>query len=169
MLQPRQNDLLARFFDLSCQKYFVEYSVDLGDPASASALLLSTRALQCLSLKAPASSSRNACNKKQSPTYLVEIEDQIQLANIPKKAIQHLHKEMYCLQIRQLVVVGIHTDTEEQACVAAINYFQGAELDEVGLMFLVSRRDETVDLLPRIGGKLRICGRQRQRCDSGRG
>ena len=54
---------------------------------------------------------------------------------------------MYCLQIRQLVIICIDTNTKEQACVAPINYFRTPpELYEVGLIFLVSGGDEAVDL-----------------------
>lgn len=50
------------------------------------------------------------------------------------------------LQIRELVVVGVDADAEEEARVAAVDDFQGAELDEVGLVLLVPGRDEAVDL-----------------------
>lgn len=84
------------------------------------------------------------------PTHLVEIKHQIQLAHVPKKAIQHLDEEMYGLQIRELVVVGVDADAEEEARVAPVDDFQGAEFDEVGLVLLVPGRDEAVDLV--VGG-----------------
>ena len=77
-------------------------------------------------------------------TYLVKIKHQIQLTHIPKKRIQHLDEKVNRLQIRQLVIVGVHTDAEEQPGVAAVNDFQRAELDEVGLVLLVARRNEPV-------------------------
>ena len=49
------------------------------------------------------------------------------------------------LQIRQLVIVRVHADAEEQAGVAPVDDFRGAELDEVGLVLLVARRDQPVD------------------------
>lgn len=52
---------------------------------------------------------------------------------------------MYGLQIRQLVIIRIDTDTEEQPGVASIDDLQRTKFDEVGLMFLISRRDEPVD------------------------
>jgi len=79
-----------------------------------------------------------------TPTHLIKVKDQIQLTHIPKKRIQHLHKEMYRLQIRQLVIVRIHTDTEEQSRVAPVDDFRRAELNEVRLVLLVPRRDQAV-------------------------
>ena len=54
---------------------------------------------------------------------------------------------MYSLQIRKLVIVGVNTDAEEEACVAPVDDFQGAEFDEVGLVLLVAGGDEAVDLV----------------------
>ena len=54
---------------------------------------------------------------------------------------------MYCLQIRQFVVIRVDAYAEEQACVPTVDYFQRAEFDEVGLVLLISGSDEAVDLL----------------------
>ena len=54
---------------------------------------------------------------------------------------------MYGLQIRQLVVVGVDAHAEEEARVAPVDYFRGAELDEVGLVLLIAGSDQAVDLL----------------------
>lgn len=87
-----------------------------------------------------------ACHDEPT-TNLVEIEHQIQLAHIPKELIQHLHEEMYRLEIRQLVVVCVDTHAEEQPRVSAIHHLRAAfELDEIRLVFLVSGCDESVDL-----------------------
>lgn len=84
----------------------------------------------------------------QDSVYLVKVEDQIQLANIPKEGIQHLYKEMYCLQICQLIIIRIHTGTEEETRIAAVDDLRGIpELDEVGLVLLISRGDEAMDLV----------------------
>lgn len=81
------------------------------------------------------------------PAYLVKVEHQVQLTHIAKELIQHFHKEMYRFQVRELVVVGVYARAEEQSGIAAVDHFRGAaELDEVGLVFLVARRDEAVDL-----------------------
>jgi hypothetical protein len=82
------------------------------------------------------------------PTYLIKVKHQIQLTNIPKKRIQHLDKKVYCLQIRQLVIIRIHTHAEEQACISPVHDLgHVAELDEVGLVFLIAGSDKAVDLL----------------------
>ena len=79
--------------------------------------------------------------------YFIEIKHQIQLTNIPKELIQYLHKEMYRLQIRQLIIMLIHARTEEQTRVPPIHDLEILpELDEVGLVFLVARGHEAVDL-----------------------
>lgn len=77
---------------------------------------------------------------------LVEIKHQIQLTHIPKEAIQDLNEEVYSLQIRQLVIIGVDADAEEEACVAPVDDLVVAELDEVGLVFLIAGCDEAVDL-----------------------
>ena len=53
---------------------------------------------------------------------------------------------MYRLQIRQLVVVCVDAHAEEEACVPPVDYLERAELDEIGLVLLVSGSDEAVDL-----------------------
>ncbi len=50
------------------------------------------------------------------------------------------------LEIRQLVVVCVDADAEEEAGVAPVDDFQGAEFDKVGLVLLVAGGDEAVDL-----------------------
>ena len=49
------------------------------------------------------------------------------------------------LQVRELVVVRVDADAEEEPGVAPVYDFEIAELDEVGLVSLVSRSDEAVD------------------------
>lgn len=54
---------------------------------------------------------------------------------------------MYGFQVCELIVVGVYARAEEQAGIAAVDHFRSAaELDEVGLVFLVARCDEAVDL-----------------------
>ena len=54
---------------------------------------------------------------------------------------------MYRLEIRQLVIGGIDTHAEEQPRVSPIYDLRTAlELDEIRLIFLVSRGDQAVDL-----------------------
>ena len=54
---------------------------------------------------------------------------------------------MYSLQIRKLVIVGVDTNAEEEARVAPVNNLQGAKFHEIGLVLLVARGDEAVDLV----------------------
>ena len=54
---------------------------------------------------------------------------------------------MYCLQIRQFIIIGIDACAEEQASVPTINNLgHVAELHKVGLMFLIAGGYEAVDL-----------------------
>jgi hypothetical protein len=127
MLQPRENDLLGGLLDLAGQEDFVEDGIDL----SHSSLAIGERTFSLT----------------QHRIYLIEIEDQIQFTHIPKELIQHLDEEMYRLQICQLIVVLIYTRTEEQTRIATVDDLEVVtELDEVGLVFLVARGDEAVDL-----------------------
>jgi hypothetical protein len=68
MLQPRKHDLFACFFDLACKKDFVQDSVDLSSGVSTTA---------------PRILHFDPCIF----THLVEIEHQIQLADIPEELI----------------------------------------------------------------------------------
>ena len=52
---------------------------------------------------------------------------------------------MNSLKVSQLVVVRIDAGAEEQARIAPIHDLHAAELDEVGLVLLVARRDQPVD------------------------
>ena len=83
----------------------------------------------------------------QNGIDLVEIEYQIQLAHIAEKLIQDFDEKVDGFQVGELVVVGVDAGAEEEAGVAAVDDFAAApELDEVGLVFLVARGDEPVDL-----------------------
>jgi len=54
---------------------------------------------------------------------------------------------VYGFQIRQFVIIGIYARAKEQAGVPTIHDLAAApELDEVGLVLLVARRYEAVDL-----------------------
>lgn len=51
------------------------------------------------------------------------------------------------LQIRQLIIIRVDARAEKQPCVPSIHDLRAAaEFDEVGLVFLVARRDKAVDL-----------------------
>lgn len=83
----------------------------------------------------------------QDGVDLVEIKDQVQLADVAEELVQHLDKEMYRLEVSELVVVCVDAGAEEQAGVAAIDDFgRAAELNKVGLVLLVSWGHEAMDL-----------------------
>lgn len=86
-------------------------------------------------------------NLIQNGIDLVEIEDQIQLTDIPEELVQHFHEEVYRFQVGQLVVVCVHTCAEEETGVPAVDDLGAAsEFHEVGLVLLVPGGDEAVDL-----------------------
>lgn len=54
---------------------------------------------------------------------------------------------MYGLQVSQLIVRRVDASAEEQSCISSIdNLARAAELHEVGLVFLVARSNEAMDL-----------------------
>lgn len=84
----------------------------------------------------------------QNSIHLVEVEDQIQLAHVAEEGVEDFDEEVDRLQVCELVVVGVDAGAEEEACVPAVDDLGAlAELDEVGLVFLVAGRDEAVDLV----------------------
>lgn len=79
-------------------------------------------------------------------THLIKIEHQVQLTNIPEKAIKDLDEKVYSLQVCQLVIIRVDASAEEEAGVATVDNTVIAELDEVGLVFLVAGCYETMYL-----------------------
>lgn len=88
---------------------------------------------------------------------LVEVEDQVQLADVAEEGVKNLDEEVYGLKEGELVVVGVDAGAEEEACIPAVDDLVVAELDEVGLVLLVSGRYEAMDL----GGTIVRDGRVR--------
>ena len=131
MLQPRQHNLLTRLLNLARQKHFIQYRIDLLPPAVS-----------------PSSPNTTPVQT----THLVEIKHEIQLADVAEEAVEHLDEEVDRLEVRELVVVGVDADAEEEPRVAPVDDLEGAEFDEVGLVLLVAGRDEAVDLRGREGG-----------------
>lgn len=81
------------------------------------------------------------------PTHFVEVEHQIQLTHVSKERIENLHEEVDSLEICQFIIVRIDARAKEEACVSAVNDLgHVAELDKVGLVFLVAWSYEAVDL-----------------------
>ena len=52
---------------------------------------------------------------------------------------------MNSLEIGELVIVCVDTGTEEETGVTAVYDLIVSELDKVGLVFLIARRNETMD------------------------
>lgn len=77
--------------------------------------------------------------------YFVEVEDEVQLADIAEEGIEDLDKEVDGLEVCKFVVVGVDADAEEEACVSSVDDFVVSELDKVGLVLLVAGGDESVD------------------------
>lgn len=86
-------------------------------------------------------------NLIQNRIHLIKIKHQIQLTHIPKESIQHLYKKVNRLQIRQLVIIGVDARAKEQTGISSIDDLVVSELDKIGLVFLVARGYEAVDLL----------------------
>ena len=78
--------------------------------------------------------------------HLVKVKDQIELADVAEEGVQDLDEEVYHLEIGELVVVCVDARAEEEARVPAVDDLAAAELDEVGLILLVTGRNEAVDL-----------------------
>jgi len=54
-------------------------------------------------------------------SYLVKIEDQIQLTDITKVSVQHLHKMVHKLQCDQLVVTAVNAHNKVQAGIPLVH------------------------------------------------
>ena len=53
--------------------------------------------------------------------YLVEIEDEVQLANIPKVPIEHLDKVVHHFKCDQLIIAGLNAHDKVQASIALVH------------------------------------------------
>lgn len=81
----------------------------------------------------------------ENGVHLVKVEDEVELADVAEEGVENLDEEVDGLEKGELVVVCIDAGAEEEARVAAVDDFIVAELDKVGLVFLVARGDEAVD------------------------
>lgn len=77
---------------------------------------------------------------------LVEVEDEVELADVAEEGVENLDEEVDGLEVGELVVVCVDAGAEEEAGVAAVDDLVVAELDEVGLVLLVAGGDEAVHL-----------------------
>lgn len=119
MLQPRQDDLLARLLDLAGEEYLIEDGVDF-----------------------------------------VEVEDEVEFADVAEEGVEDLDEEVDGLEEGQLVVVGVDAGAKEEPRVPPVDNLVVAELDEVGLVFLVARRYEAVNLMGSKGSVGRVLSRR---------
>jgi hypothetical protein len=71
---------------------------------------------------------------------LVEVEDEVELADVAEEGVEDLDEEVDALEVGELVVVGVDAGAEEEAGIPPVDDLVVPELDEVGLVFLVARR-----------------------------
>ena len=76
---------------------------------------------------------------------LVEVEDEVELADVAEEGVEDLYEEVDGLEVGELVVVGVDAGAEEEAGIPAVDDLVVAELDKVGLVLLVAGRHEAVD------------------------
>ena len=65
---------------------------------------------------------------------LVEVEDEVQLADVVEVLVENLHKVMDGLQVVEVVVVDVNTDTEVEPGVSPVDNLEVPELDKVGVL-----------------------------------
>jgi hypothetical protein len=58
----------------------------------------------------------------QNVVGFVEVEYDVQLANIAEVSVQYFHEEMDLLQYDQLIVALVHARDEEQRRIALVNH-----------------------------------------------
>lgn len=82
----------------------------------------------------------------------MEVEDDIQLADIAEVLVEVFHEQVDQLQVQQLIIVDVDAHCEVQALVPLVDYLEvvelssrGRYLDEVGLLG-VTPHDHPVDL-----------------------
>lgn len=56
--------------------------------------------------------------------HLVEVEDEVKLADIPKVAVQNLHIVVYELQGDKLVVAGVNAHDKVQAGIPLVHHLE---------------------------------------------
>lgn len=82
----------------------------------------------------------------QNSIHFVKVEHEVQLTYIVKEGVKDLDKQMDGFQICEFVVVGVHAYTKEETSVTSIHYLVIPKLYEVGLVFLVTRSNQSVNL-----------------------
>lgn len=52
-------------------------------------------------------------SKDKRPTYLVKVEDEVQLTHISEKSVKNFDEEVDCFQVRKLVIIGVYANAKE--------------------------------------------------------
>lgn len=73
--------------------------------------------------------------------YFVEVEHQIQLADVVEVLVENLHEVVNGFEIAQVVIVHVDTDAEVETSIATINNFEIAELKKIAISKLFRRTD----------------------------
>jgi len=76
----------------------------------------------------------------------VEIEDQVQLANVLEVFVQHLDKVVDGFEVEEVVVGHVDADAKVEAGVTPVNDLEVAKLHKVG-MLRIANSDEGMDFL----------------------
>ena len=100
----------------------------------------------------------------ENTVNLVEVEDNIQLANVGKVGIQEFYKQVDGFQVGEFVLLNVHGDGKEQTRISSIYEFVAIVFDKV-CVFFVAGCHQSVNLgfnagLLRFGCR----GRSRGRC-----
>lgn len=69
---------------------------------------------------------------------LVEIENNVELANAAEERIKGLDEKVNCLEVKQLVIRRLYTNAEKEARIPSVNDLSLPKLDEIGLELLIS-------------------------------
>ena len=75
----------------------------------------------------------------------IEVEDNVELADVGEVSIQKLDEEVDGLQVRQLVVGDVDRNREEESSVSPVDKLVVVVLDEIGVL-LVAGRYQPMDL-----------------------
>ena len=76
---------------------------------------------------------------------MIEVKDNVELADVGEVAIQKLDEEVDGLQVRQLVVGDVDRNREEESGVSPVDKLVVVVLDEIGVL-LVAGRYQPMDL-----------------------
>lgn len=66
--------------------------------------------------------------------HLVEVEHEVQFTHVVEILIQHLYKVVNSLEVCQVVISHVHTNTEVQTSITPVNDLEVPELHKVGVL-----------------------------------